>query len=55
MAGGELDSGHGSDLERDLVYMHDGTYTLAGVTAGTYDVTLYIGEPDPASEIAGCQ
>ena len=50
-AGGDTDRATGSDLERDLVWMKDGTYTLTGVTPGTYDVTLYIGDLDPSKPL----
>jgi hypothetical protein len=47
-AKGDLDrSSSGQDnLKRDVVYGRDMTYTLTDLPAGTYDITLYIGEPD---------
>ena len=48
LAIGDTDRALGSDLERDFVWLQDGSYTLSGVTAGTYDVTVYIGDVDPS-------
>ena len=49
--GGDVDRSTGSDLERDLVFMKDGTYTLTGVPEGTYSVTLYVGDLDPSKPL----
>ena len=47
-ASGDLDRSSSAydNLQRDAVWGSDMTYTLTGIPAGTYDVTLYIGEPD---------
>ena len=49
--GGDVDRSKGSDLERDLCYMHDGTYTVTSVPADTYTVTLYIGDLDSSKPL----
>ena len=51
LAMGNTDRATGSDLERDLVFMYDGSYTLTGVADGVYDVTIYIGDLNPAKPL----